>query len=92
MTTLPIIKATNVTTFRNSIKKQLDLVTNENVSLIVTRNDDRNVVVLSVKEYESLIKEINNLSYELKMMRSYEQLNEGNVVVKTLDELKSYEK
>lgn len=92
MTTLPIIKATNVTTFRNSIKKQLDLVTNENVSLIVTRNDDKNVVVLSVKEYESLIKEINNLSYELKMMRSYEQLREGNVVVKTLDELKSYEK
>ena len=91
MTTLPVVKATNVTTFRSSIKKQLDLVINENVSLIVTRSDDRNVVVLSVKEYEQLIKEINNLNYELMLMRSYQQAAEGKFITKTMEELKSLE-
>ena len=68
--TLPIVKATNVTTFRNSLKKQLDTVSADNIALIVTRGDDKNVVVLSESEYETMIKNINNLRYSLKLMKS----------------------
>lgn len=92
MNTLPVVKATNVTSFRKNLKRQLDTVVNESVSLIVTRNDDQNVVVLSEKEYEKLIKDINNLNYELMLMRSYQQATNGQFITKTLDELKDYEK
>jgi antitoxin YefM len=68
--TYPIVKATNVTTFRNTLKKQLDLVSADNIALIVTRGDDKNVVVLSETEYESMIRNINNLQYTLKLMKS----------------------
>ncbi len=87
MTSLPNVKATNVTTFRNSIKKQLDLVTNENISLIVTRNEDKNVVVLSESEYEQLIKTINNLQYENKILHSMVELHNGGGVEVDLKDL-----
>lgn len=87
MTSLPNVKATNVTTFRNSIKKQLDLVSNENISLIVTRNDDKNVVVLSEAEYEQMIKTINNLQYENKLLNSMLQAKNGEIVEMNISDL-----
>lgn len=87
MTTLPNVKATNVTTFRNTIKKQLDLVTKENISLIVTRNDDKNVVVLSETEYEQLIKTINNLQYENKILHGMVEIQNGGGITMDLNDL-----
>lgn len=87
MTSLPNVKATNVTTFRNTIKKQLDLVSNENISLIVTRNDDKNVVVLSEAEYEQMIKTINNLQYENKLLNSMLQAKNGEIVEMNISDL-----
>lgn len=69
MNSIPVIKATNVTTFRNNIKKYLDQVSEEDVTLIVTRTDDKNVVVISETEYESMVKHINNLKYHLKLLK-----------------------
>ncbi len=87
MTALPNVKATNVTSFRKSIKKQLDLVTNENISLIVTRNDDKNVVVLSEAEYEQLIKTINNLQYENKILHGMVELHNGGGIEMNINDL-----
>lgn len=91
MTSYPIVKATNATTFRNNLKKQLDLVINENISLIVTRNDDKNVVVLSESEYGNLMREINNLKYEKKILESALQVERGEVVRKDLSALMTHE-
>lgn len=87
MNGLPVIKATNVTTFRNNIKKHLDQVTEEDVTLIVTRSDDKNVVVISENEYETIIKEINNLKYHLKLLNSVKEAEERDVVETSLEEL-----
>jgi|GEM_PF-507095 len=91
MTHLPIVRATNVTSFRNSIKKQLDLVYNEKISLIVTRSEDKNVVVLSESEYNTLLKTINNLQYENKLLTSRLQIEQGDVVEVNIDELMIHE-
>lgn len=87
MSNLPITKATNVTNFRRSIKKQLDLVVNEHVSLIVTRNDDQNVVVLSETEYANLMRTINNLRYENDLLSSALQVERGEIVRINIDQL-----
>lgn len=91
MNTLPVIKATNVTTFRNNIKKHLDQVTKEAITLIVTRNDDQNVVVMSETEYETIIKQINNLNYYLKLLQSAKEAQDRDLVETTLEELLGYE-
>lgn len=80
MTRLPVVKATNVTHFRNNLKQQLDRVLSEQVTLIVTRADDRNIVVLSEAEYEGLIKELNNLTYQLKLLESAQQALDGQLI------------
>jgi antitoxin YefM len=80
MTRLPVVKATNVTHFRNHLKQQFDKVLSENVTLIVTRSDDRNIVVLSETEYEMLITQLNNLTYHLKLLESAQQAVEGQLI------------
>ena len=84
MTRLPVVKATNVTHFRNNLKQHLDRVLSEQVTLIVTRADARNIVVLSEAEYEGLIKELNNLTYQLKLLESAQQALDGQLI--TLEE------
>lgn len=91
MITLPIVKATNVTTFRNNLRKQLDTVFSENIALIVTRSDDKNVVVLSETEYESMIKNINNLNYNLKLMKSAMEAENRDFKKISMEELADYE-
>jgi antitoxin YefM len=80
MTTLPIVKATNVTHFRNTLKQQLDSVYSQNIALIVIRSENKNVVVLSENEYESMIKEINNLNYTVKLMKSAAEAENRNLI------------
>jgi PHD/YefM family antitoxin component YafN of YafNO toxin-antitoxin module len=87
--TLPIVKATNVTTFRNSLKKQLDIVSTDNVALIVTRGEDKNVVVLSELEYETMIKSINNLKYSLKLLKSALEAENRDLIKQTLESLET---
>ncbi|MDH6364322.1 antitoxin YefM [Enterococcus sp. PF1-24] len=47
--------ATNYSNFRENMKKYLDEVTNDFTSIIITRKNDENVVILSEKEYQNLI-------------------------------------
>jgi len=89
--TYPIVKATNVTTFRNTLKKQLDTVSTDNIALIVTRGDDKNVVVLSEAEYESMIRSINNLRYTLKLMKSAAEAQNQDLNLVSAEELERYE-
>ena len=91
MTTLPIVKATNVTNFRNNLRNQLDIVYSKNIALIVTRSDDKNIVVLSENEYERMIKNINNLQYNLKLMKSAIEAENRDLLKVTMEQLESFE-
>lgn len=91
MNALPIVKATNVTNLRKNIKKQFDYVTDSNVTLIVTRNDDKNVVVIAEDEYEKLMRNINNMTYTLKLLKSAHEADNRDFVEVTFAELETYE-
>jgi PHD/YefM family antitoxin component YafN of YafNO toxin-antitoxin module len=88
---IPIVKATNVTTFRTNMKDKLDLVVKEDMTLYVTRKNDENVVVINEKLYEDMVKTINRLEYEAKIQRSLEQAREGNLKYVTDKDLANYE-
>jgi antitoxin YefM len=60
---------------------------------IISRPKDENIVVLSEREYNSLLKlkNENNELYTAKLNKSLEQAEKGDLIIKTLDELRAME-
>ena len=81
--------AVNYTTVRNNLKEYCDRVYDENEILIVTRKEDRNVVMMSLEQYSRIEKYLRNLQYLSMLKESDEQLRDGKVVVKTMRELEA---
>lgn len=85
--TLNSVKATNITSLRANLKEKLEEIVTDKSTLIVTRNNDRNVVIISEDKFNEMLKHINNLEYELKLCRSFEQANKGEVLDISMEEL-----
>lgn len=75
---------------RANIKKYFDIAFNGE-PVIVPRKENKNVVILSGKEFKELEKTKNNAAYLAMLDKSDEQLRQGKVVVKTMEELEAIE-
>lgn len=73
---------------RSNIKKYFDLAFGGEV-VIVPRKENKNVVILSEREYKELEKARNNMAYRAKLDLADEQIRQGRVVVKTMEELEA---
>ena len=73
--------AVNYSTIRNNLKVYCDKVTDEYETVIITRNDEKNLVLLSLEEYSALSKAARNAAYLDMVDRSMAQLarSEGKV-------------
>ena len=69
--------AVNYSTIRNNLKSYCDKVTDENETVIVTRKDEKNVVIISLEQYNSMMKAARNAEYLAKIDRSMHQLERG---------------
>lgn len=69
--------AINYTTMRNNLKEYCDKATNENEDIIVTRKDEKNVVLVSLEKYNQLMKTVRNAEYLYKIDCSIAQLKAG---------------
>ena len=78
--------ATKQLDLRANIKKYFDLAFNGE-PVIVSRKENKNVVVISEAEYNSLQKAKRNAEYLAHLDRSFSQLEQGEVIVKSMDEL-----
>lgn len=83
--------AVNYSTIRNNLKEYCDKVTDEYETVIVTRKNEKNVVLISLEEYNAIIKAAKNAAYLDKIDRSMAQIESGNVVTKTMAELEAME-
>ncbi|HAX95059.1 MAG TPA: prevent-host-death protein [Prolixibacteraceae bacterium] len=83
--------AVNYSTIRNKLKDYCDKVTEENETVIVTRKDEKNVVIISLEEYNAMMKSARNAAYLDMVDRSFAQIQNGKVVTKTLAELEAME-
>ena len=83
--------AVNYSTLRNNLKDYCDTVTDGYETVIVTRKDEKNVVLISLEEYNVLAKAAKNAEYLSMLDRSMAQLESGNIVVKTMEELEDME-
>lgn len=81
--------AVNYSTIRSNLKDYCDKATDENETVIVTRKDEKNVVLISLEQYNRVMKALRNAEYLEKIDKSMQQLKEGKVVVKTMEELEA---
>ena len=78
--------ATKPMDLRANLKKYFDIALNGE-PVIVSRKENKNVVVISEAEYNDLQKAKRNAEYLMKLDRSFNQLERGEVVVKSMEEL-----
>ncbi len=81
--------AVNYTSLRKNMKSYFDKVVNEYETMVVTRKNNENVVVLSEDTYNNLMENIhvlgNKENYDW-LMESKKQLEEGNQKIHDLIE------
>lgn len=81
--------AVNYTNLRDNMKSYMDKVTDDYETMIVTRKDNKNVVMLSEESYNNLMENIyvmgNKANYDW-LMESKAQLEMGNASAHNLIE------
>lgn len=81
--------AVNYTNLRDNMKAYMDKVTDDYETMIVTRKDNKNVVMISEEAYNNLMENVhvmgNKSNYDW-LMESKAQLERGNVVTHDLIE------
>ena len=86
--------AVNYTNLRENMKAYMDKVTDDYETMIVTRKDNKNVVMISEEAYNNLMENVhimgNKANYDW-LMESKAQLESGKVVVHDLIEVSADE-
>ena len=82
--------AVNYTNLRDNMKMYMDKVTDDYETMIVTRKDNKNVVMLSEESYNNLMENVyvmgNKANYDW-LMESKAQLEKGKFSVQNLAEV-----
>lgn len=82
--------ATKQMDIRANIKKYFDLAFNGE-PIIVSRKENKNVVIISEEEYNELAKAKRNMEYMAKIDESFVQLERGETISFSMEELKAME-
>ncbi len=69
--------AVNYTTLRDKLKEYCDKATNNSETVIVTRKNEKNVVLISLEQYNDLIRAAKNAEYLAKIDRALAQVADG---------------
>ena len=79
--------AVNYSTIRNKLKDYCDQATDNQETVIVTRKGEKNVVLMSLEQYNAIMKATRNAEYLAKIDMSIEQLENGKGQVHELIEV-----
>ena len=75
---------------RDNIKKYFDMA-HAGEPIIVPRKKDKNVVIISEKDYKEFLKYKKNAEYIAMLKQSMQQAREGGFIETTMDQLESFE-
>ncbi|MCC8028479.1 MAG: type II toxin-antitoxin system Phd/YefM family antitoxin [Lachnospiraceae bacterium] len=69
--------AINYSTMRSKLKDYCDAATEQDETVIVTRKEEKNVVLISLEKYNQMVKASRNAEYIAMIDRSIDQLEAG---------------
>lgn len=69
--------AVNYTTMRNNFKDYCDKATDENEVVVITRKQEKNVVIISLDNYNRLMKACRNAAYLDMVQSGLNQMHAG---------------
>ena len=78
--------AVNYSTIRKHLKDYCDKVTDDYETVIVTRKDEKNVVIISLEEYNEMQKTIKNMKYLTMIDKSMAELESGKSTRRDYDD------
>ncbi|MDN3450668.1 type II toxin-antitoxin system prevent-host-death family antitoxin [Planococcus sp. APC 3906] len=81
------MEAINYSSLRNNLKRYMDKVTDDFETIIITRKNEKNVVMISAEEYNNLMENMHLLGNEANrkhLMESKKQLEKGIAASRTL--------
>ena len=76
--------AVNYSTIRNNLKTYCDKASDDGEVVIVTRKEEKNVVILSMEQYNQLQKQVANAKYLSMLDKSMQQIQDGGNVIKDI--------
>lgn len=82
--------AVNYSTIRNNLKNYCDKATDSHETVIITRKDEKNVVLMSLEKYNQLEKAARNLEYLAMIDRGIAQLEAGRGQAHELIEMEGH--
>ena len=74
--------ATNYSEVRNNLKTYCDKATKDYETIIITRKNNENVVLMSEEEYNNLMENLyirSNFKYYQRLVESIKEVEKGNV-------------
>ena len=69
--------AANYSDFKKNTKDYFNKTVDESETVIVTRKNRKNVIIMSVEHYEEMMRNARNAEYLAKLDRSFDQLEKG---------------
>lgn len=81
--------AVNYSTIRSKLKDYFDKATDEHETVIVTRKGEKNVVLISLEQYNEFLKLEKNTEYLAKIDKSLKQIEKGKTVKRSIEELEA---
>ncbi|MCM1132643.1 MAG: type II toxin-antitoxin system prevent-host-death family antitoxin [Ruminococcus flavefaciens] len=79
--------AVNYSTMRNNLKDYCDKATDEMETVIVTRKNEKNVVLMSLEQYNYMAKALRNAEYLAMINQGIQQIEAGKGQVHELIEV-----
>lgn len=89
------MEVVNYSEFRKHLKEHLDKASDDAEVVVVSRSKDKNVVVISLDEYNSWMETLHLLKTEAnreRLRESIKSLKAKNLIVKNLNDLEANEK
>lgn len=81
--------AVNYSTIRNNFKDYCDKATDEDEVVIVTRKEEKNIVIMSLEKYNRLQRELENARYIAKIEKGLADMKAG--IAKEHELIEDYE-
>ena len=79
--------AVNYSTIRSKLKTYCDKATDEDETVIVTRKNEKNVVLMSLEQYNQMLKAVRNAEYFAQISQGIRQLESGQGQIHELIEV-----